>query len=58
MHPRTRDLKDLMKKQNWTANDVAEKLERSEQTVWTWCMNETKRVIPIHALKLLKQGVK
>lgn len=53
MHKNTKKLRQLMRKHNVRATEVAELLGREVNTVRVWRVQETKRVIPNDTLELL-----
>lgn len=53
MNERTAELQELMKQHNLKVKDVAELLERKENTVHQWRQG-TMRIIPDFALTVLK----
>lgn len=54
MHPRTKELHELMADRSLTCKQVAELLGRSEKTVLIWRTKSDDKVIPDNALQLLK----
>lgn len=54
MHANTEQLRGLMDAHKLKTKDVAEQLDRSEQTVRIWRMENGPRVIPDHMLQLLR----
>ena len=54
MHERTKQLDDLMRDHDLTARDVGEMLDRTPHTVRVWRSKYDARVIPPHALEVLR----
>ena len=58
MHTRTEQLRAIMHTHNLTADRVAEIIDRTPATVRVWrCQTEGSRVIPAHALAVLRAKV-
>lgn len=53
MHERTRLLRDLMRTHKLTCPDVAEKLDRSPNTVRMWSSESGGKIIPDGMVRLL-----
>lgn len=54
MDAKTKKLRQLMQAHKLTANDVADMLHRSPNTVRVWRCKNPQRIIPTDALRLLE----